>query len=810
MAAEITRDIIESYLNCKYKGHLKLTGENGTISDYEALITAARSSSREQAVGRLIARFGKGDACRGTILTAATLKQGRPLLVDVRLEDDAMSLCFDALKRTVGASELGGHHYVPIFHNHADKRSKRPKLLLAILGHLLGRVQGLRPATGLVASGPEGRLAKVRLDATLYRQAEQVLGEIQRLRVGGETPRLTLNGHCPVCEFRQRCRTQAEEADDISLLGISEKELRRLQRKGISTLTQLAYTFRPRRKGKRPVRHSAHRHYALQALAIRDQRVYLFGTPPVPDPPTAIYLDLEGKPDKDFVYLLGMIIVHAGQEERFSFWADNQDEEVKIVQQMLDQIARHEDFTVFSYGGYERDFLRRVRKAARKKKPLDRVLDSLVNVLSLVHAHAYFPTYGNGLKEVAACLGFSWSAPDASGLQSIVWRERWEATHDDLWKEKLIQYNLEDCAALRRVTALLRGFKTGALAAAGTISPGDGGLPVSEVKELDKWDNNRQWGTARFAQPEFEQINRCAYFDYQRERVYVRSDKKRRKGHRTVKKRRWLKLRVTKRVLVTSRRCPWCKGSSLTTEMDRRNVQYRASHAKRAYDLVITGAGVRRKVIECRASLQRCLDCGRCFVPEAFQRLDKHFHGLKSWAMYSHIAQRISLKRIRGMIEELFGLRMSLTEINMFKGLMARYYRRAQERLLRKMLCGNLLHINETEVKLRTGKGYVWVLTNLEDVVYLYRPTREGDFLRDLLKDFKGVLVSDFYAAYDSLDCPQQKCLIHLVRDMNQELLSNPFDEEIKAITQPFGVLLRAIVATIDEHAIEAAIPGQA
>ena len=73
-----------------------------------------------------------------------------------------------------------------------------------------------------------GRLAKVRLDATLYRQAEQVLGEIQRLRVGGETPRLTLNGHCPVCEFRQRCRTQAEEADDISLLGISEKELRRL------------------------------------------------------------------------------------------------------------------------------------------------------------------------------------------------------------------------------------------------------------------------------------------------------------------------------------------------------------------------------------------------------------------------------------------------------------------------------------------------------------------------------------------------------------------------------------------------------
>src|SRR5260370_23958291 len=109
---------------------------------------------------------------------------------------------------------------------------------------------------------------------------------------------------------------------------------------------------------------------------------------------------------------------------------------------------------------------------------------------------------------------------------------------------------------------------------------------------------------------------------------------------------------------------------------------------------------------------------------------------------------------------------------------MARYYGLAYERLLSKILSGPLLHIGETEVGLRKGKGYVWVLTNLEEVVSIYRPTRAGDFLKDLLKDFKGVLVSDFYAAYDAIDCPQQKCLIHLMRDMNQKLLDAPFDEE--------------------------------
>src|SRR4051812_23363482 len=218
MATRITRDIIESYLNCKYKGHLKLTGESGTPSDYEAMTTQARQVSRELAVAKLVSRFGEPDACREIPVTATTLKQGKTLLVDAELADEGLSLRFDALKRADGASKLGDHHYVPVLHNHGDEVGQRQKLLLAVLGLALARVQGLRPAIGLVARGPEARLGKVRLDAKLYRQAEQVLGELGRLQAGGEPPRLTLNAHCQICEFRQRCRKQAEEADDISLL----------------------------------------------------------------------------------------------------------------------------------------------------------------------------------------------------------------------------------------------------------------------------------------------------------------------------------------------------------------------------------------------------------------------------------------------------------------------------------------------------------------------------------------------------------------------------------------------------------------
>ena len=95
-------------LNCKTKGRLKLAGEAGTKSDYEAMTEAASRASREAALAKLVARYGEGDACRGTAITDATLKKGAPLLVDATLEDESLSLRFDALKRVDGPLEGRG------------------------------------------------------------------------------------------------------------------------------------------------------------------------------------------------------------------------------------------------------------------------------------------------------------------------------------------------------------------------------------------------------------------------------------------------------------------------------------------------------------------------------------------------------------------------------------------------------------------------------------------------------------------------------------------------------------------------------
>src|SRR5258708_20857657 len=97
----------------------------------------------------------------------------------------------------------------------------------------------------------------------------------------------------------------------------------------------------------------------------------------------------------------------------------------------------------------------------------------------------------------------------------------------------------------------------------------------------------------------------------------------------------------------------------------------------------------------------------------------------------------------------------------------------------------------------------MWVFANLTTVAYVYAESRESAILEDLLDGFSGVLVSDFYAAYDSVPSAQEKCLIHMMRDINEDLHRNPFDNELKEIARRFGALLREIVETIDTYGLK-------
>jgi hypothetical protein len=164
---------------------------------------------------------------------------------------------------------------------------------------------------------------------------------------------------------------------------------------------------------------------------------------------------------------------------------------------------------------------------------------------------------------------------------------------------------------------------------------------------------------------------------------------------------------------------------------------------------------------------------------------------------------RLSHQKIREHIATVFNLTIRATMANDTKVLMARKYEETYRRILERIASGSLVHADETKGVVFGGGHYVWIFANLTSVAYVYSASREASILDEILAGFGGVLVSDFYGGYDGVSCPQQKCLIHLMRDINEDILKHPFNEELTFIAQRFGALLRDIVETIDRYGLK-------
>lgn len=180
-----------------------------------------------------------------------------------------------------------------------------------------------------------------------------------------------------------------------------------------------------------------------------------------------------------------------------------------------------------------------------------------------------------------------------------------------------------------------------------------------------------------------------------------------------------------------------------------------------------------------------------------------------AYSLYQNIGLRLSQESVDRSINRLFGLSLASGTTGKIKTKAANIYMETYDRILKRLCKGQLLHADETKISVGGMDGFVWVLANMEEVAYIYNETRQGDTLHSLLKDFTGVLVSDFYAAYDGIQCPQQKCLIHLIRDLNDAVLKYPFDGELKSLVKGFADLVRPMVETVDRHGLKTHFLGK-
>ncbi|HBJ82539.1 MAG TPA: hypothetical protein DDZ88_01415 [Verrucomicrobiales bacterium] len=730
---KITSELFHAYLKCPTKCWLRSSDEPGSGNAYADWVKAQNDLYRAAETERLVAMSPSDEVAsspEAERVKSAKWSLATSLAAQAKMEAWDVESELHAVERVPSTRRGKSAQFIPIRFIFTNKLGKDDKLLLAFDAFVLSKSQGREIKTSKIIHGDDHFTLKVKTSA----QAGEVrkrLDKIATLLSSPTPPDLVLNRHCAECEFQARCRKIAIEKDDLSLLaGMSAKERERHRSKGIFTVNQLSYTFRPRRPLKRTKHPAKPHHFALQALAIRENTVYIHGTPNIPQCKTQVYLDIEGLPDRDFYYLIGALVVADGQETFHSFWADTMADQTVILAQLAELACGLTDYCVFHFGGYDRMALQKsaalLTGAARSG--LESILKCSTNVLSLVRPHVYFPTYSCSLKEIGKRLGCANLKLETTGLQSIIWRTEWESERNADWKAKLVDYNRTDCLALRKLTEFI-------LSNMASANPRkEDGANVKHTKEIQKTHPRWQMFASRdYALDDLGHINKCGYFDYQREKVFVKTHKQFRGISDSRHKGKRHNVRPNKFIDLVLKKCPACMAKKL---------QPTTARCRYLIDLKFARSGMRRAVTCTSCWSYSCAGCGGTVSAHRnFSTQQVYGHDLMSWCVYLNVVSGMNMLKVKKCLEDFFNLYVPRAQIYRFKTYISVQYDALDCQLLEAMTRSPVIHIDETTVNLRGQSAYVWVVATMDLVHFFYRPSREAHFLTEMLKGFSGVLV---------------------------------------------------------------------
>jgi len=214
--------------------------------------------------------------------------------------------------------------------------------------------------------------------------------------------------------------------------------------------------------------------------------------------------------------------------------------------------------------------------------------------------------------------------------------------------------------------------------------------------------------------------------------------------------------------------CPDC-GGTLGAPFDVRE------HAQE--DIVI----VKKKVTTYFRYRYRCACCGKIVeAPPAVGEIPGARIGPLA------IAWSVMLKQVLGLpfgktarvLEELCGLRVS-------PGALAQAAQRVAARLkpevdiLREAIRGSpVVNVDETGWRVGGDNWWLWAFVTKRLTLYKAAHSRGSKIIfEELGEDYSGIVIADFFSAYNMLTCEQQKCLVHLLRELKEVAKKNKSKE---------------------------------
>jgi len=717
------------------------------------------------------------------------ISKGVDILTSVNLSVDFLSVRNTTVIKVPNKLPLDVLRYEPIIFSSTNKIQQEDKIELSFIGYTLSKFLNYLPDTGHVVL-VDGKAITVKLSENLKKCLPSINLLQGWITQKSDLPPVVLNKHCPYCEFQNICKETAIQEDSLSLLGgMTKKQILKFEKKGIFTVKQLSYLYRPRKRGRRSRQERVAHKYELQALALRTGNIYIQDKPvEIPKHEVEIFIDFECIPDESFFYLFGAVVYQADEQTNFQFWATTKNDEESAWKDFISVIEQHGNCLLFHYGSFENKAI--LKLGERYGTPTKTIIERLLNVNTCIYGKIYFPVYSNGLKDICNYLGLSWSSPNASGLQSIVWRHEYDQSKDNSYRELLQTYNLEDCLNLKGLTEHLRLIAADASHSEHVrFADKEGGSMPESASNLSKQLSN---------------ILLSAHGTYEQKKIRLKN-----KGNVTTstddsgdnkKKRLIPQVRKVNKVVQVKRgrTCPKHPGRKL------KPTQIEVSQT--IFDLVFTTRGIKKQVTQYIGKKGNCTACCFEYNPPQIRKLGsgtRYGHGFMAWLSYHRLALRLPFNKISQLIEDTFGEHVNSSTIHGLIMKFSSFYIDTEQMLLERILTSPFVHMDETTINIEGASQYVWVITDGTHVIFKLSETREATIAHELLNGYTGVLCSDFFGGYDSVPCLQQKCWAHLIGDLNENLRKSPFDKEYENFVCAVGELITPILQAVEKYGLK-------
>lgn len=126
------------------------------------------------------------------------------------------------------------------------------------------------------------------------------------------------------------------------------------------------------------------------------------------------------------------------------------------------------------------------------------------------------------------------------------------------------------------------------------------------------------------------------------------------------------------------------------------------------------------------------------------------------------------------------------------------------EELIKEIRENRLKHADETGWRIGGQKAWCWMFSSPESIIYTIEETRgKGVPKRILGVSPPGVLVRDDFGSYHSIDCPQQSCWAHLLRNSKEKVEKEHASSEMRELHATLKKMFLELTEIIEKDPTE-------